>query len=201
MAKKLYEEENIRAIADKIRQFDWNKSATYTTKQMPGAIGNVCQIEYEDGYYDGWNLGWDEGWRVGYDEGSNEGGGGELHHLLYEQLHSQEVIYLSKYQFCYPFSIYGSSINGDMTFDDYVDREYSSLSSNPLTYSVDNYTDFYLYIYIRARDENNEEVYLAELAVPPNWNNSVDFISHLSQGWPVEWQVEVIGARFVIDEI
>lgn len=205
MAKKLYEEENIRAIANKIRQFAWNKSATYTTKEMPGAIESACQNEYEDGYSNGWDLGWDDGWQEGFEEGYHqgkaEGGGGELHHLLYEQIQSQEVIYMSKYQFCYPLNIYGSSIDYNFTFDDYADREYSSISSNPLTYSVDNYTDFYLYIYIRATDIANDEGYLAELAVPPHWNNSVDFISKISKGTPVEWRTELIGARFVIDEI
>ena len=37
MAKKLYEESNIQAIADAIREKN-NSTDTYTTSEMPGAI-------------------------------------------------------------------------------------------------------------------------------------------------------------------
>lgn len=191
MAKKLYEEENIRAIAEAIRTKspEYTRDRVFLVRDMPEGISNV----YDEGYNDGYTQ--------GYDDGASGGGSGELHHLLLEQIQSQEIVYISKYMYCYPVNIYGKSIDYDMTFDDYVDREYSSISSNPLTYSVDNYTDFYLYLYIRATDTGNDEGMLAEIIVPPNWNNSADFVSQVGMGNPVEWKIEIIGARFAVDEI
>lgn len=49
MANKLYEEESIRAIADKIRKFTNNKSATYTVDQMANGIEGACQTQCENG--------------------------------------------------------------------------------------------------------------------------------------------------------
>jgi len=44
MAKKIYEEENIRAIAEKIREKTGGNSA-YKTADMPGAIEDVFEAE------------------------------------------------------------------------------------------------------------------------------------------------------------
>ncbi|MBE6739702.1 MAG: hypothetical protein E7565_05230, partial [Ruminococcaceae bacterium] len=55
MAKKIYEEENIRAIAEKIREKTGGNSA-YKTADMPGAIEDVFEAGKSQGggdsYYD-----------------------------------------------------------------------------------------------------------------------------------------------------
>ena len=129
------------------------------------------------------------------------GGSGELHHLLYEQIQSNSVITVENDKFCYPVNIFGSSIDYNSTFDDYVYREHSSASSNPLTYSVDNNTDLYLYLYVRATDAANEESYVKEIKVAPWWSNSVDFISKITFSRPCDWYMEIIGARFAVNEL
>jgi hypothetical protein len=148
-----------------------------------------------------WQYGYELGWHDGFDEGSSQGGGGELHHLLYEQIQSENVVRINANMYCYDVNIFGSSIDYESTFDDYVDREYSSLSSNPLTISVDNYTNLYLYLYLRVKDKGNDEQYITTVIVPPQGNNSVDITSHLSMNERTEWQTEIIGARFSINEI
>ncbi len=49
MAKKVYEEENIRAIADKIRELS-EENSRYTTSEMPGGISVVYDKGYDSGY-------------------------------------------------------------------------------------------------------------------------------------------------------
>lgn len=48
MAKKVYEEEKIRAIATKIREKAANNN-TYTTEEMPSGIDDVYNVGYEEG--------------------------------------------------------------------------------------------------------------------------------------------------------
>ena len=57
MANKLYEENSIKAIADTIRQLASNKNRTYTVGQMPNAIVNACQYQYENGQAAGFGEG------------------------------------------------------------------------------------------------------------------------------------------------
>ena len=52
MAKKLYEEENIRYIAETIRDMT-GESRTYTTAEMAGGVETVHAIAYETGLKDG----------------------------------------------------------------------------------------------------------------------------------------------------
>ena len=49
MANKLYEEEDIRAIAGKIRQFSFNKAATYSVSEMAQGVESACNNQYESG--------------------------------------------------------------------------------------------------------------------------------------------------------
>ena len=163
-------------------------------------VGAHWENGYDFGWGDGYDEGHTEGWNEGFDEGLAQGGGG-LHHLLLEQIQSENVVRINANMYCYDVSIFGSSIDYDSTFDDYVDREYSSLSSNPLTISVDNYTDLYLYLYLRVKDLNNDEQYIIQIIVPPGWNNSADVITQASMGSPPNWKTEIIGARFAVNEI
>lgn len=57
MANKLYEENSIIAIAEKIRQFSFNKSKTFTVSQMPDGIESACQDNYEKGQDSGFIAG------------------------------------------------------------------------------------------------------------------------------------------------
>lgn len=70
MGKKLYEEENIRAIAEKIRELNPNTGVfPYKVADMPFGIELACQEAQLDGY----DEGYDEGYRIGLEEGF-EGG-------------------------------------------------------------------------------------------------------------------------------
>lgn len=72
MAKKVYEEEKIRAIALKIREKAANNK-TYTTEEMPSGIDDVYNegynYGYEDGDTDGFNRGYDRGHTAGVEAG------------------------------------------------------------------------------------------------------------------------------------
>lgn len=220
MAQYLIQEETLIAIGDAIRHNAPSKigNATINPIKMPYGIDDVYLEGYENGNNDGYDCGWQDGYpegyfdghSAGYDEGHTDGwnegfeegvgqGGGELHHLLYEQIQCNEVITLGGGRYCYPTNLFGSSINHDMTFSDYVEYENSSASSNPITLSVDNYSMFHLYVYYRVRDSANDEQYITEVVVPPHWNNSVDVTSHISMGNPVLWKIETLGARFTIN--
>lgn len=50
MAKKLYEEENIRAIAEEIRGNLDSSTSTYTTEEMPIGVREVSSYQYDKGY-------------------------------------------------------------------------------------------------------------------------------------------------------
>lgn len=70
MAKRLYEEENIRAIAAKIRSLVPSLyKRKFTTEQMPDGIERV----YNQGKIIGQNEGHRVGYREGYDEGYSKG--------------------------------------------------------------------------------------------------------------------------------
>lgn len=69
MAKKLYEEENIRAIANRIREATGGNE-TYTTAEMPEGIAKVYLAGLEEGSSAGTNLAnvyTDNGTRTNYD--------------------------------------------------------------------------------------------------------------------------------------
>lgn len=66
--KKLYEEENIRAIAEALRLCTpegEGEDATYTVEEMSGAVEDITNLKY--------NVGWSEGYRNGYDDGYDDG--------------------------------------------------------------------------------------------------------------------------------
>ena len=71
MAKCLYEEENIRAIAEKIRSLTPSLPLirTITTEQMPEGI----QCVYEEGKSAGKTEGYQNGYSKGYTEGYSDG--------------------------------------------------------------------------------------------------------------------------------
>lgn len=52
MAKKVYDEEKIRAVADKIRELT-EEETKYTTAEMPGGIDEVYSKGYNSGFSDG----------------------------------------------------------------------------------------------------------------------------------------------------
>lgn len=75
MANKLYEEEDIRAIAEEIRQNDPRlDNSTFTVAEMPRAIESVADYQYEAGEY----AGYQSGYSAGLAEGSNETGSSSL---------------------------------------------------------------------------------------------------------------------------
>ena len=90
MAKRLFEEERIRAIAAKIRKYDPSWFNGLKTEEMPRAIERVYEIGYADGRQTGYNDGrkagnaasskgnYDQGYNEGYDKGYVTGfGAGE----------------------------------------------------------------------------------------------------------------------------
>lgn len=68
MAKKVYEEEKIRAIATKIREKAANNK-TYTTEEMPSGIDDVYNEGYDYGYEDGETDGFNRGRADGIEAG------------------------------------------------------------------------------------------------------------------------------------
>lgn len=96
----------------------------------------------------------------------------------------------------YPVGIYGQRDDYNYTFDDYIEMEESSPSSNPFTLSAMNHTQLYAYIFVYVSDEANYEDFAQIIEVPPYGDNSLDFVSHLTQGNPCKWGWEIRGARF-----
>ena len=83
MAKKLFEESNMSAIARKIRA-KAGSSKSYKVSEMPSGVDEVYQNGYDighaSGYGEGRDAGYTEGHEKGYAEGLEEGkaqGGGE----------------------------------------------------------------------------------------------------------------------------
>jgi hypothetical protein len=71
MAKKLYEEENIRAIAVKIRERTLG-TKTYTTEQMPKGVDSVFNAGVQLGHSQGYEEGHTDGYWEGYEDGKAE---------------------------------------------------------------------------------------------------------------------------------
>lgn len=68
MAKRAYEEKNIRAIAEAIRR-NTHDTATYTVAEMAGGIDYVYNHAHTNGEQFGYDLGYEEGYDEGYEAG------------------------------------------------------------------------------------------------------------------------------------
>ena len=77
MALGIYEEEDIRAIADTIRYRGKDKTSRFTANEMSDAANRACDDCYEDGYVygnsEGRTEGLAEGKAIGYTEGKTDG--------------------------------------------------------------------------------------------------------------------------------
>jgi hypothetical protein len=72
MALGIYEEEDIRALAEEIRV--WGQTdKTYTVKQMVQGVNDVASAAHSDGYVGGHTAGFEEGKAIGYKEGQRDG--------------------------------------------------------------------------------------------------------------------------------
>ena len=65
MALGIYDEEDIRAIAESIRVNAFT-SKTYTTKEMPNGVSEVFGAARQEGYDKGYPEGYEKGYEVGY---------------------------------------------------------------------------------------------------------------------------------------
>lgn len=72
MAKKVYEESNIAAIASKIRE-KTGGTKTYKTSEMPGGVEEVYEGGYVQGQSEGYEQGYESGETEGYNKGQTEG--------------------------------------------------------------------------------------------------------------------------------
>jgi flagellar biosynthesis/type III secretory pathway protein FliH len=74
MAKRLYEEEYIGAIANKIRSLvpSLNRRK-FTTAQMPDGIQRVYEEGQAKGQNEGYKSGYSKGYRQGYSSGNTDG--------------------------------------------------------------------------------------------------------------------------------
>jgi hypothetical protein len=72
MALGIYEEEDIRAIANSIRN-NLGDDTKYTTEQMPDAINVIQVYAYNSGHSEGWSDGWISGNNQGLEQGRTEG--------------------------------------------------------------------------------------------------------------------------------
>ena len=74
MGKKLYEEENIRAIAEKIRELNPKTGVfPYKVADMPFGIELACQESQMSGHDEGYSEGYSVGKAAGYWEGADDG--------------------------------------------------------------------------------------------------------------------------------
>ena len=82
MAKLLYEEERIRNIAQKIKQYvPYLRIDRFTTKEMADGVEHVHEAGkargraegYDDGRSEGYNIGYTNGCETGYSQGSTDG--------------------------------------------------------------------------------------------------------------------------------
>ena len=165
---------------------------------------------YGDGYDDGYDAGYeagaasggggdyDEVWQDGYDEGYAEGfadGESDTEHrliTLIEQAQAEQVVRMSSTQYFFPTNTFGNY--GGPTFDDMTDIQNSSISSNPLTISIDNYSGYYAHYCIRATNMINDDDLSKELILPPNVNSSVLFTS---SGGEYDWNWYIQGVRYM----
>lgn len=118
MAKKVYEEENIRAIADKIREKTGGDS-TYKVAQMPKGIEEVYEAgksQGRDGYYDTF---WDN-----YQQNGNR----QNHQSAFAGLGWNAETFKPKYPMIvnYAFEMFRSSGSIDCTI---VDMDFSACTS------------------------------------------------------------------------
>ena len=72
MARKVFDDTHISAIADMIR-FHLDSTDTYTTSEMPDAIDRVYNTALEFGQQNGHEKGYEEGYEIGKDVGETEG--------------------------------------------------------------------------------------------------------------------------------
>lgn len=167
----------------------------YTDGEASGGGGGDYDEGWQEGYDCGYDDGYQDGWGDGYDEGKNETQN-ELYPLI-EQAQSNDIVMPADTSYYYyPKEIYGSSGNG-LTFDDMTEIEKSSISSNPFTVSISNYSSLYLMAYVYARDSANNNTFYANVIVPPNGDNSQEFIS-LSEP---EWTYAIDYVRYSRDEL
>lgn len=116
MAKKIYEEETIRAIANKIRDRA-EVETTYTTAEMPNGIDEVYGRGYGSGYSDGTQEGFDEGLYQGK-------------HEIYDQV---EPINAELEQ-----TLYGTDTGGKSYYDEFWDayQDNGNRGISPYQYST-----------------------------------------------------------------
>lgn len=161
------------------------------------------QLDVSFAYYYGWDDGWNEGansggWQDGYDEGYAEGfadGESDTEHrliTLIEQAQAEQVVRMSSTQYFFPTNTFGN--HGGPTFDDMTDIQNSSISSNPLTISIDNYSGYYAHYCIRATNMINDDDLSKDLILPPNANGSVLFTS---SGEKYDWNWYIQGVRYM----
>ncbi len=76
MARKVFDDTHISAIADRIR-FNLGSTDTYTTAQMPKGVDRACTKSFEigqlAGYENGFDTGYESGRQIGLDEGILQG--------------------------------------------------------------------------------------------------------------------------------
>ena len=72
MARKVFDDTHIAAIADRIR-FNLDSTDTYTTAQMPYEIDRACSKNKVEGQKIGYNEGHEAGYTEGYNSGKSEG--------------------------------------------------------------------------------------------------------------------------------
>lgn len=72
MARKVFDDTPISAIADRIR-FNLDSTDTYTTAQMPQGVDRACSVNFVRGQAMGYTEGHEAGYAEGYDAGKSEG--------------------------------------------------------------------------------------------------------------------------------
>lgn len=187
MAKKLYEEENIRAIANAIREELNGSTDTYTTEDMPVGVRQVSQWQYD----------------VGYDDGVSDGKSNALPLMLPLEIQAQykyATPTVSDGSRVFPANVFETAAN---SFDDFADYDVTE-SSLTLTLTAMNYTACYAHFYFQVNEFYSDgelgastDVYLV---CPPNTDRSSDFVLKGAYEQGEYWELALKGVRFSIYE-
>lgn len=133
MAKRLYEEERIGAIATKIRELvpTWY-NGTFTTADMPAALERIYdegkskgnREGYSYGYIAGFFQGKEDGQLSGYNKGYNEGLVGGAESVKRGEARTDDDIIIDGDSFTVPSGYYAETAEKHINVDPFYDAGY-----------------------------------------------------------------------------
>lgn len=167
MAQKLYEEENIRAIAQAIRSGFQSSTTTYTTTQMPAGVIAM--------YNEGVSRGYDEG----YADGKAEGGDDTLKAYIPIIIQDGAIeITATNYDNLIAYSVsdfeYATVGNTIYNWTDEITVSVSNTASSITVTAENRNPNLYVTVCVKATARNSSATthYYIYVVVPPSSSNS-----------------------------